>query len=163
MRRDGTNNDLGAYTYTPPLQDASQYFGIRYGNDQFLPNSDIHLYKPFLNEWRKKLAANSTNARYIRIFIPDNKYTSSKSTLIVQLTVSDSIGIISDVTPHNILMKRSGSSGGQFVFYSDKPLVFVNDKYYVNEDASCNCNDAYYVYGAPEGTNYHLFLSGSQF
>ena len=164
MKRVGNRTDLGAYVYIA-TQEASDFLGIKYNNgNNFLKDANIYVYKPFQDIWHMKLAIKSRNARYLRVFIPDNRATNRKQSLVLYMSVLDKNGIaISGVSRRTISLTREGNINGQFVFYSAKPIVFINDIAYVNNDAVCDCNEAYFIYGSKDVGHYTLLLPVSQF
>ena len=155
---------MGAYEFTIYSGTIQKYFGIKYGNNQFIYDDSIHIYKPFDGEWRRILAVNSRNARYVRAIIPDNDYTKNKTTITAYVYATLNDTIISDVDRVEMNLVRDSTSSIRYVHLTDRPIVFINDKEYVNGFATNPYSDVYFLYASNEANfGYRCIVPASQF
>ncbi|HLV32818.1 MAG TPA: cadherin-like beta sandwich domain-containing protein, partial [Chitinispirillaceae bacterium] len=150
---DSGKNDMGAYIYVypdiGPDIDGDAVLGYFKNSGEFVLSGDVHVYSEFDSKWGYILARNSNRVLYARILVDDKKQTRKISGGPVTISAHDSTG--AKVYSKVIQAKRAEDNSkinGKLVYYTEYPIMFMQDTNYVEQMSEVNDNDSlFFMYG----------------
>lgn len=149
VKPDGCS-DLGAYAYIPPsisFEDADAVFGYFDKNDDFKIPEKIKAFEPFDSEWGYILAKKSNRVLHARLLVDNRDETRKINDGPVTIYARDSLENTIYEKKINMVKAPGEIIRGKLVFYSQYPILFLQDSTVVSYYENTRNDNLYFFYG----------------